>query len=566
MTLGEITSIIWTMSRRLHRSFFTWILAHAYEFKWHYLGAFICLFVLQNFQGLLPQKIRELTDSMTLQGKDAPALWIFVVLSLGIFVFRTLSRLLFFYPARVQQKFIRMELMELLESVPSLRYRNKSQGQIFQVLFDDVNNLRAFVGFGFLQIFNLIISAWVLIPKINQNDSYLWPAFIPLLSSVFIYTVVTFLNQKFFKKIADKKGEVQQFLIESYEAKQTVKNYHQEENFISHFLQLSKEEMSLFFKASIGFAFSGPYLKLALGLSLIWAAFLIRQVGGTPSDLVFFSGFLYLFLEPIQFLSWVAVVVAQGSAAWRRVKELHTDLSTPAMEEKSLKEAIFINQTQLHFQCPWWDSSLDVKFLKNKWTCIVGETGCGKSTLLISLANSLRFANQKVSFVPQNPYLFNDSIFNNIFLDRTPTSAQVNQAKHLIEIFQLVSLAPSLDEVLALEVGENGKRLSGGQLKRLALIRSLLTESDFILWDDPFSSLDIINEKKIMHALRRECIDHPKTFIITTHRLTTVKLMDEIIFLDRNKGLKVLGSIEEFLKGSELESFFKEQMVELSLD
>jgi ATP-binding cassette subfamily B protein len=172
------------MTSRIHRKFGPWILHHAFEFKWYYLGAFICLYVLQIFQSQIPERIRQLTQLMKVGHIEDASVWIFLLLALGILLFRTSSRLLFFYPARVQQKLLRMELLELLEIVPSTRYQKRNQGQIFQIIFDDINNLRAFIGFGMLQVFNIMIAAWVLIPKINKTDAYLWPAFTPLFASV----------------------------------------------------------------------------------------------------------------------------------------------------------------------------------------------------------------------------------------------------------------------------------------------------------------------------------------------------------------------------------------------
>jgi len=473
---------------------------------------------------------------------------------------------LFFYPARVQQKLLRMELLELLENVPSTRYESKNQGQIFQILFDDINNLRAFIGFGMLQVFNIIIAAWVLIPKVNKTDSYLWPAFIPLFASVGIYTIVTFINQKIFKKVADKKGEVQQYIIESYEAKQTIKNFHREENFIKGFVRLSTEEMRLFFKSSIGFAFSGPYVRLAMGLSLIWAALLIRAHGGNTSDLVFFSGFLYLFLEPIQFLSWVAVVVSQGFAAWKRVKELHAVLVVPSEAEKELDSStVRTDADSINMNVLFWDRPIDLGVEKGKWTVLIGETGSGKSYILTKLATGLILKGTKVSMVQQEPYLFNDTIAQNIFLGRKPDEKSLHQAKELIKMFQLDGLAENPDEVLKLEVGENGKRLSGGQMKRVALVRSLMSGAKVIIWDDPFSSVDIILEKKIITSMKNSAELKDLTFIISSHRLTTVRLSDEVIYLDISEGIKAKGAAENILKEENVSKFFKEQLVDVPL-
>ena len=554
------------MASRIHRRFGPWVIHHAYEFKWFYLGAFLCLYVLQVFQAEIPERIRKLTQEMSSGGIMDASVWIFVGLAFGILLFRTSSRLLFFYPARVQQKLLRMELLELLEGVPTTRYKDRNQGQIFQILFDDINNLRAFIGFGLLQIGNLIIAAWVLIPKLNQTDAYLWPAFSPLFASVVLFTIMTLINQRFFKRMMDKKGEVQQYIIESYEAKQTIKNFHREDNFISGFVRASSEELKLFFKSSIGFAITGPYVKLGLGASLIWAALLIRKEGGDTSDLVFFSGFLYLFLEPVMFMSWVAVVISQGFAAWKRVKELHSLLVIPSAEEKELATSSpEVNDVMVASPLLLWDKSIRLEAETGKWTVLIGETGSGKSYILSKLATNLILKGHSVSMVQQEPYLFNDTVMENIFLGREPDPDNYKKAIELLKMFQLDNLAPSVEEVMKMEVGENGKRLSGGQMKRVALIRSLMSGAKIFIWDDPFSSVDIILEKRIMGRLRSSEEWKGYTFIISSHRLTTVRLSDNVIYIDRTSGIKAQGPSEKILKEENVSKFFKEQMVDVPL-
>lgn len=554
------------MTLRLSRRFIPWVIHHSFEFKWFYLGAFASLYILQRLQVELPERIRTLTQLMA-DGKLAHAsVWIFVVLAVGIFIFRTLSRLLFFYPARVQQKTLRMELLELLEKVPPERYHSRSQGQLFQVLFDDINNLRAFIGFGMLQIANLIIAAWVLIPRFNETDAYLWPAFIPLFASVILFSVMTMINQKIYKKMMDKKGEVQQNIIEAYEAKQTIKNFHREESFIASFNRFSAAELSLFFKSSIGYAIIGPYIKLGLGASLLWGGLLIKAHGGGPSDLVFFAGFLYLFLEPVNFLSWVAVVVSQGFAAWKRMKELYHVVIEPTEMEKTIAASNSkINPDDLELNLTYWEKPLTLKIPTKAWTVLVGETGSGKSYLLTQIATTYILQGHKISMVQQEPYLFNDTIGANVFLGRDITEPEKKAAKDLLELFQLDGLADSLDEVLNLEVGENGKRLSGGQLKRVALIRSLMSGTEIIIWDDPFSSVDIILERKIVRLIKENPKWKNTTFVISSHRLTTVRLSDEVIYIERLVGVRTQSPTAQALKEAHVSQFFKEQFMEAPL-
>jgi ABC-type multidrug transport system fused ATPase/permease subunit len=554
------------MPLRLSRRFGPWIAHHAFEFKWFYFGAFSCLYVLQRLQVEIPEKIRQLTIFMSEGRLHESSIWIFVALALGIFVFRTLSRLLFFYPARVQQKLLRMELLSLLETVPPQRFTHRAQGQIFQILFDDINNIRAFIGFGLLQVGNLFIAGFVLIPRLNESDPYLWPAFIPLFASVFFFSFTTLINQRLFKRMMEKKGEVQQYIIESYEAKQTIKNFHREDNFIKGFEKISGEELKLFFKSSVAFAFTTPYVKLGLGLSLLWGGLLIQSRGGSPSDLVFFSGFLYLFLEPVMFLSWVAVVMSQGIAAWKRIKELYLDLTCPsAVEEEAKMMKVFATAEAYELNVSYWDLQLPLKLAKGRWSVFVGETGAGKSVILSKIATLLILNGRRISMVQQEPYLFNDTIEQNIFLGEAPDEQSRIKAIELLKMFQLDNLGLNAEEVLSLEVGENGKRLSGGQMKRVALIRSLMAEAEVCIWDDPFSSVDVILERKIINALRANQHWQHKTFIVSSHRITTVRLSDEIIFLDKLKGITAQGQVDSILKEVHVSQFFKEQLMEVPL-
>src|SRR5690606_35210407 len=142
------------------------------------------------------------------------------------------------------------------------------------------------------------------------------------------------------------------------------------------FVKVSGEELAIFFKSSIGFAVTGPYVKLGLGASLLWASLLIRAQGGGTPDLVFFSGFLYLFLEPVMFMSWVAVVMSQGLAAWKRVKELHGELIEPSKLEQELSDVSFeTNDLEQMTALTLWDRVVPLKLKKGQWTVVVGETG-----------------------------------------------------------------------------------------------------------------------------------------------------------------------------------------------
>jgi ABC-type multidrug transport system fused ATPase/permease subunit len=549
-----------SMARRLDRRFIPWIAAHFLEFWFWYLGAFISLYALHRLQTLIPSELKKLTDVAAETGQLPPApVGTFLLIALGILVFRTLSRLLFFTPARYQQKFLRTEMLELLEQSPPARYAAWNDGQLYQVLFNDFNGLRGFIGFALLQIGNVIVAAWVMIPRLNEADPGLWQAFIPMGVSVLVFSVLTAIFQKFSKRALNAQGEVQNHVIEAYSAKATVKNYHREETFINRFKELSSFELGLFFKSSVGFAFSVPMIRLGVGASLLWGAWILRARGAGASELVFFAGYLFLMLEPLMFLSWMAVVSSQGYAAWGRVKGLYAVVIKPHDEEALWSQQISQDAASLRFQLPYWEQKLDLTINIGSWTVLCGETGSGKSELLKKMAFRLSSTGTKFAMVQQEPYLFNDTVEANIFLGRVPTEEERKHASELLRLFGLDVLSTGAEALLSLEVGENGKRLSGGQAKRLALVRSLLAEAKVVLWDDPFSSVDILLERKIIQALRLRVKD--QTFILTSHRLTTVKTCDRTLLLDPEVGVKAEGGPKavEVQEGA-LFDFFREQV------
>ncbi len=544
------------MARRLDRRFIPWIAAHFLEFWFWYLGAFISLYALHRLQTLIPSELKKLTDVATETGHLPPApIGTFLLIAVGILVFRTLSRLLFFTPARYQQKFLRTEMLELLEQSPPARYAAWNDGQLYQVLFNDFNGLRGFIGFALLQIGNVIVAAWVMIPRLNEADPGLWPAFIPMGLSVLIFSILTAVFQKFSKRALDAQGQVQNHVIESYSAKATVKNYHREETFINRFKELSGFELGLFFKSSVGFAFSVPMIRLGVGASLLWGAWILRARGAGASELVFFAGYLFLMLEPLMFLSWMAIVASQGYAAWGRVKGLYGVVIKPHDEEAQWTSQFNRSPSGLKFNLPYWEQVIDLEMPQGSWTVLCGETGSGKSELLKKMAFRLSAGGVKFAMVQQEPYLFNDSVEANIFLGRNPSAEEKKQASDLLRLFGLDVLAPGAEALLALEVGENGKRLSGGQAKRLALVRSLMAEAEVVLWDDPFSSVDILLERKILQALRSRVKE--KTFVLTSHRLTTVKSCDRTVLLDPKTGIKAHGGP---VPEGTLFDFFREQV------
>ena len=149
-------------------------------------------------------------------------------------------------------------------------------------------------------------------------------------------------------------------------------------------------------------------------------------------------------------------------------------------------------------------------------------------------------------------------------MGKTPSESQKDEAYELLKLFSLDFLSSDRDSLLSLEVGEHGKRLSGGQAKRLCLVRSLLGGADWFIWDDPFSSIDVLLEKEIVEKLKALPKLKKKTFILSTHRASTVRFCQDLIFFEKKVGIVEKGETEDLLglgSKSKTYEYFEKQLV-----
>lgn len=546
------------MIKRLDRSLTGVLLYQFYEFWYYYLGAFICLWATHYIQSHLPFMAKELAD-MVATGTEGIQTELFVYLALGIIVFRTGSRLLFFYPARVMQKYFRVELLSRLENATPLRYHGYSSGQLFQVLFNDMEQLRALVGFALLQVGNIIIAVLVLVPKISSFHPSLLYALIPMVLAFLLFSITVATTKDLYKKNQDMQGEVQNFIMESYAGKKTIKNFHAEKSFIELFREYSFKELMFFYRAGHRVAVSLPLVPLGVGISFVWGGYLIKAHDLGASSLILFSGFVFLFLEPLMFLSWIGVVFTRSYAAWQRIEALVKTLRDPSRQEQELHQR---NHNGGGLVVEFWEKELPIEVEREKLTVLIGKTGHGKTHILHQMAELYRSRGDSISYVAQDPYLYNDTVEANLFLGREQTAELRQKACELLTLFGLDYLCASMDELLAMEVGEHGKRLSGGQAKRIALVRSLLSEAQILLWDDPFSSVDVILERAIMRELKERRLLQGKTVLMTSHRLTTVRLSDHVIYIDKEQGIVEAGPAQTVLnQPGPTYAYFESQLV-----
>ena len=534
------------------------------EFLPLYILAFICLVTTHQIQSYLPFLAKNIGDLVQTEQLETLELWQFAYLAAGIVLFRTISRLAFFYPARKLEVFLRLELMQALEMAHPLRYSYASKGDLFQFIQGDIAQLRALLGFAFLQIANVVISFSIIIPKIAKFHSSLLLGLLPLFLCTTIFYSIIRKMQVYFKRTMDLQGKTQNILIESYNGKKTIKNFHAEESFKKIFNQKSLEELENFYAAGKKNSFAIPLVRLGVGLSLICGAILIKYQSLPSTTFLLYSGFVFLLLEPLSFISWIGVVFSRSMSSWKRLKEFWNALTTESEKEKIINKEHRWLKTQSNdwkFETSLWDKPLCFEIQENKWNTIVGETGVGKTWILENILKSLANIGEKVSYVSQEPYIFNDTLYRNIFLGREANENEKDIALRLLNDFELTSLKRSGKKLFDIELGENGKQVSGGQAKRICIIRTLMSESNYLIWDDPFSSVDVLLEKLIINKLKEYNLIVNKTVVMTTHRLSTFRFTDHGVGLGFDFAVEQ-GVVADLLnEGMNVYEHFKQQMV-----
>lgn len=291
--------------------------------------------------------------------------------------------------------------------------------------------------------------------------------------------------------------------------------------------------------------------------SLFFAAVVLTGLyifGMTPVDLLVFCSLLYMFYEPIKKFSEENNTIFRGVAAAERMYEVlelkSTIIDAPdAIELKGFEREIEFKNVTFRYKDDLVLKDLSFTVKKGETIAIVGPTGAGKSTIVSLLprlydvekgailidGKPLQSFTQKslrehIAFVPQKPFLFMDTVRENICFGRSFSHEEVVKAAQRAHAEEFIVNLPGGYDAL---VSESGKNLSGGQQQRLAVARALVKKAPILVMDEATSSLDAISERKIRDALMG--LRGSITQIIIAHRFSTIEHADKIIYLENGR-------------------------------
>ncbi|MFC5193289.1 ABC transporter ATP-binding protein [Algoriphagus aquatilis] len=452
------------------------------------------------------------------------------------------------------------EIFEHYQNLPLSFYRKNSTGDLMARISEDVSRVRMYLGPAIMYGLNLLILFPLVISyMISVNAELTLYSLLPLpVLSLSIYFVNNLINERS-EKIQKSLSSLSTFVQEAFSGIRVLKAFVREEDSARQFAEASEEYKHKSIELTKVNALFFPLIMALVGISTIITVYaggmmvIQGEIGyGVIAEFILYVNIL---TWPVTSLGWVTSIVQRAAASQTRINEF-LDIQNDIVSQENL-EAILegdIEVSNLSFVYP--DSGIralnDVSFqIKAGQTLgIIGTTGSGKSTIanlllrmydptmgeiLIDGKNIQRYSisslRKQMGFVPQDVFLFSDTIANNIAfgLDH-PDMALIEKAAKDADVYQNIIDFPKGFETM---LGERGITLSGGQKQRVSIARAIAKEPKIMILDDCLSAVDTKTENAILTALKK--IMENRTSIIISHRVSSAKLADQIIVLDEGR-------------------------------
>ena len=501
---------------------------------------------------------------------------------------------------------IRNDFFAQLERLPIAFFHENRTGDLMSRATNDLSAVRMMVGPAIMYLANTLITAIVSLSLMFSLDVRLTLiVLLPLpIVSITVRRFGTAIH-KTFEDVQEKLSDMSAVVQESLTGVRVVRAYRQEHAEIERFRRANLDFLARNRKLSQLQGAFFPTMSLFLGISALLALWLGSRdvISGRMSvgELVAFNAYLAQLAWPMIAFGWVTNLLERGTASWKRMLTiLQTvpavrdemapdqgsgirDWGSDGSRESRVQGAIEFKN--LSFLYGNREVLTDVSFTihPGETVAVVGATGSGKSTLvslLPRLHNPPRGAvfidgrdvrdmpldelRGAIGFVPQEPFLFSDTLADNVaFGWRAGEHGRQQAVAAAAEVAQLDKDVRDFPQGFETVVGERGITLSGGQKQRTAIARALVPDPRILILDDALSAVDTYTEEEILARLKR--VMKTRTSIIISHRISTVRDADQIVVLDEGRVVEK-GKHDELIRlGGHYAELHKKQLLEEEL-
>lgn len=455
---------------------------------------------------------------------------------------------------------LKNEIYAHYQTLPLSFYRRNNTGDLMARISEDVNKVRMYVGpsimygINLITLFILVISYMV---SVNAKLSFYVLLPLPILS-ISIYYVNNIIMKRS-EALQAQLSSVSTYVQESFSGIRVIKAFVREREQIRNFVTQSNDYRNKSLSLTLVDSLFYPFIVILVGLSNV----LIVYVGGheimagrlTPGNITEFILYVSMLTWPVMALGWTTSQIQRAAASQVRINEfLHT--KTDLVSKKNLQHDIqgAISFKDVSFIYP--DTGINalkhfnLTVKAGETVAILGTTGSGKSTVANLLTRlydptegqilidgielkdyNLQSLRGQMGYVPQDVFLFSDSIAQNVAFGATNMSFErIEQATKDADLYANIKDFP---EGFETRVGERGITLSGGQKQRLSIARAIARNPKILILDDCLSAVDTQTENTILTNLQR--IMQDRTSVIISHRVSSAKLADFILVLDEGQ-------------------------------
>lgn len=491
-----------------------------------------------------------------------------------------LMRQTFIVVSRHMEYDLKNEVFQHYQDLSLNFYKKNRTGDLMNRISEDVSKVRLYLGPAIMYSVTTFTSTIVVLIFMIQAAPEL------TLYTVIPLPILAFSIYKLSVAIHQRSTVVQQYLSklntftqESFSGIAVIKSYGIEPQTNTNFTDLSNGSRDKNIDLVKVQAFFFPLMVLLIGISNIIVIYIggRQLISGQIANidvLVEFILYVNMLTWPVASIGWVTSLVQQADASQERINEFLSEkpeITNPKIEPDTINGDITFKNVSFTYDDTNITAIKNVSFKvrKGETLAIIGKTGSGKSTvleligrlydidqgeILIDAKNiqqlNLESLRESIGYVPQDAFLFSDSIRNNIKFGKTDaTEDEIIKAAQNASVHKnIMGFSKGYDTVL----GERGITLSGGQKQRVSIARAIIHEPEILLFDDCLSAVDTETEEEILNNLFQ--ISKDKTTIIVSHRISSAKNADKIIILEDGQIVQQ-GTHDELMKAT---GYYKE--------